>query len=166
MSNPVGLRLLSIVLLTAVTIGSAHPAEGQTASERTEEATTAEPTTVEAPKSPAGAFALSLMIPGAGQAHNGQWGKGALMLGGGLVSLGAAVAGSDECDSSGDCALFTAGLVGMVGFWVWSMIDAPVSASSINRRIDAGEVALEVGPQLIAPNRDSLVGLSLVRVRF
>ena len=160
MSDPVGLRLLSIVLLTAVKIGSAHPAEGQTSSEETSEQT------AEAPKSPGGAFALSLMIPGAGQAHNGQWGKGALMLGGGLVSVAAAVAGSDECDSSDDCALFTAGLVGMIGFWVWSMIDAPVSASSINRRIEAGEVALEIGPQLIAPNRDALVGLSLLRVRF
>ncbi len=114
---------------------------------------------------------MSLMIPGAGQAHNGQWAKGALMLGGGLVSVGAAVAGSDECDSSGDCALFTAGLVGLVGFWLWSMIDAPVSASSINRRIDAGEVALEIGPQLIAsqlivPSGGSRVGLSLVRVKF
>ncbi len=88
------------------------------------------------------------------------------MLGGGLVWVGAAVAGSVECDSCDDCALFTAGLVGVIGFWVWSMIDAPVSASSINRRIEAGEVALEIGPQLIAPNRDSLVGLSLVRVRF
>ncbi len=160
MFDPVGLRPLSIVLLTTVMVGSAHPAEGQTSSEDTSEQT------AEAPKSPGGAFALSLMIPGAGQAHNGQWGKGALMLGGGLVSVGAAVAGSDECDSSDDCALFTAGLVGMVGFWVWSMIDAPVSASSINRRIDAGEVAVEIGPQLIAPNRDSLVGLSLLRVRF
>ena len=166
MSDVVGLRLLSIVLLTAVTIGSAYPAEGQTASDQTVESTTAEATTAEPPKSPGGAFALSLMIPGAGQAHNGQWGKAALMLGGGLVSVGAAVAGSDECDSSDNCALFTAGLVGMIGFWVWSMIDAPVSASSINRRIEAGEVALEIGPQLIAPNRDALVGLSLLRVRF
>ncbi len=160
MSDPVGLRLLSIVLLAAAMIGWAHPAEGQTSSEETSEQT------AEAPKSPGGAFALSLMIPGAGQAHNGQWGKGALMLGGGLVSVGAAVAGSDECDSSDDCALFTAGLVGMIGVWVWSMIDAPVSASSINRKMDAGEVALEIGPQLIAPNRGSLVGLSLLRVRF
>ncbi len=166
MFDPLSPRPLSIVLLTAVMIGSAHPAEGQTASDQTVESTTAEATTAEPPKSPGGAFALSLMIPGAGQAHNGQWGKGALMLGGGLVSVGAAVAGSDECDSSGNCALFTAGLVGMIGFWVWSMIDAPVSASSINRRIEAGEVALEIGPQLIAPNRDALVGLSLLRVRF
>ena len=161
MSDPVGLRPLSIVLLTTVMIGSAHAAEGQTASEPTEEA----------PKSAVGAFALSMMIPGAGQAHNGQWGKGGLMLGGGLVSAGVALAGAGECDSSGDCSLLTAGLVGMFGFWVWSMIDAPVSANSINRRIEAGQVALEIGPRLIAPqlivpSGGSRVGLSLVRVKF
>ena len=166
MSDPVGLRLLSIALLTAATVGSAHPTEGQTADAPTTDTITVEAATAEAPKSPGGAFALSLMIPGAGQAHNGQWGKGALMLGGGLVSVGVAVAGADECDSSDDCALLTAGLVGIVGFWVWSMIDAPVSARSINRRTDAGQVALEIGPRLIAPNGDSLVGLSLVRVKF
>ena len=154
--QPVGLRAFSMVLLTTVMIGSAHPAEGQTASEQT----------AEAPKSPMGAFALSMMIPGAGQAHNGQWGKGGLMLGGGLVSVGVALAGANECDSSDDCSLLTAGLVGMFGFWVWSMVDAPVTANSINRRIDAGQVALEIGPQLTAPNRGSPVGLSLVRVRF
>ncbi len=109
---------------------------------------------------------MSMMIPGAGQAHNGQWAKGGLMLGGGLVSVGVALAGANECDSSGDCSLLTAGLVGMFGFWVWSMIDAPVTANAINRRVDAGQVALEIGPQLTAPNRGSRVGLSLVRVRF
>ena len=156
MSDPVGLRPLSIVLITTVMIGSALAAEGQTASEQT----------VEAPRSPMGAFALSMMIPGAGQAHNGQWGKGGLMLGGGLVSAGVAIAGANECDSSDDCFLLTAGLVGMFGFWVWSMIDAPVSANSINRRIEAGQVALEIGPQLIVPSGGSRVGLSLVRVKF
>ena len=156
MSDPVGLRPLSIVLLTTVMIGSAHPAEGQTASEQT----------AEAPKSPMGAFALSMMIPGAGQAHNGQWGKGGLMLGGGLVSVGVALAGANECDSSGPCSLSNVGLVGMFGFWLWSMIDAPVSANSINGRSDEGQVALEIGPQLIAPNMGSRAGLSLVRVKF
>ncbi len=160
MSDSASLRPLSIVLITTVMMGWAHAAEGQTASEETSEQT------VEVPKSAAGAFALSMMIPGAGQAHNGQWAKGGLMLGGGLVSVGVAITGADECDSSDDCSLLTAGLVGMFGFWVWSMIDAPVTARSINRRTDAGQVALEIGPRLIAPNGDSLVGLSLVRVRF
>ena len=93
------------------------------------------------------------------------------MLGGGLVSAGVALAGAGECDSSGDCSQLTAGLIGMFGFWVWSMIDAPVSANSINRRIEAGQVALEIGPRLIAPqlivpSGGSRVGLSLVRVKF
>ena len=62
--------------------------------------------------------------------------------------------------------LVVAGWFGMVGFWLWSVIDAPRTANAINRGIDAGQVALEIGPQLIAPNRDSPVGLSLVRLRF
>ena len=164
MSDPVSLRPLSIVLLAIATVGSADPAKGQSASEQTSEQTGEQ--AEEAPKSAAGAFGLSMMIPGAGQAHNGQWGKGGLMLGGGLVSVGVALAGANECDSSDDCSLLTAGLVGMFGFWVWSMIDAPVTANSINRRIDAGQVALEIGPQLTTPNRGSPVGLSLIRVRF
>ena len=142
---------LFIVLLATALIGSVHDAEAQTAAEA--QTTSTQPTeqAAEAPRSPVGAFALSLMIPGAGQAHNGQWGKGALMLGGGLVSVGVAIAGANECDSSGDCSMLTAGLVGLIGFWVWSMIDAPVAANAINREIEAGPVVVEIGPQLIAP---------------
>jgi|GEM_PF-6898286 len=168
MALPVGLRPLSTILLAIAMIGSAHPAEGQSAGEKTSEQTSEQTSdqTEEAPKSAVGAFGLSMMIPGAGQAHNGQWGKGAVMLGGALVSVGVAIAGSNECGSSDDCSLRNAGLVGLFGFWLWSMIDAPVSANSINRTSDDGQVALEIGPQLTASDRGSRVGLSLVRVKF
>ena len=169
-------RPLLLVLLTTVLLGSAHTAEAQTASEQT----------VEARKSPWVAFALSFfVIPGAGQAYNGQWGKGGLMLGGYVGSFGVVVAGADDCifGSGTGCGLAYAGLAGMVGFALWSMIDAPRTANAINRRIDAGQVAFEIGPQLIVPqsrsamgglrpsglqllHRDSRIGLSLVRVRF
>ncbi len=149
---------LSLVLL-AMVIGSAHAAEAQTANEQT----------VESRKSPWLAFGLSaIVVPGAGQAYNGQWGKGGLMLGGVVVSIGVMSAG-DDCDTSfsgDDCGLVAAGLLGGMGFWLWSAIDAPISANAINRRIDAGQVALEIGPQLSMPNADSRLGLSLVRVRF
>ena len=59
-----------------------------------------------------------------------------------------------------------AGVIGLVGFGLWSLIDAPRTANAINRTIDAGQVALEIGPRLMVPDRDSRVGLSLVRVRF
>ena len=91
------------------------------------------------------------------------------MLGGQVVSAGVMIGGADGCDffdSGNDCNLVFAGAIGFVGFWVWSWIDAPLSARSINRRIDAGQVALEIGPQLFAPNGDSRVGLRLVRMRF
>lgn len=151
-------RSLLLPLLTATLIGSTAPSiEAQ----------------VESRKSPWGAFGLSVLIPGAGQAYNGQWGKGGLMLGGYLVGGVVMVVGVtntiddvfsfSNADSDG---LIYAGLVVAGGFWLWSWIDAPITANAINRRIDAGQVALEIGPQLVAPNRDSRVGLSLVRVRF
>ena len=169
-------RPLLLALLTTVLLGSANTAEAQTASEQT----------VEARKSPWVAFALSFfVIPGAGQAYNGQWSKGGLMLGGVAVSFGVVLA--DDCDvfyTANNCGFLTAaGFVGVAGFVLWSWIDAPLAANAINRRIDAGQVALEIGPQLILPqsrsamgglqpsgfpsfHRDSRIDLSLVRVRF
>ena len=152
-------RSLLLLLLAMMLIGSAHTAEAQTASEQT----------VESRKSPWLAFGLSfLVLPGAGQAYNGQWGKGGLMLGGVAVSFGVVLA--DDCDvfyTANNCGFLTAaGFVGVVGFVLWSWIDAPLAANAINRRIDTGQVALEIGPQLVAPNRDSRIDLSLVRVRF
>ncbi len=169
------LRPLLLVLLTTVLIGSAHTAEAQTANGQT----------VESRKSPWAAGGLSVLLPGAGQAYNGQWGKGGLMLGGMAVSFGVVLA--DDCDvfyTANNCGFLTAaGFVGVVGFALWSWIDAPLAANAINRRIDAGQVALEIGPQLIVPqsrsamgglrpsrfpsfHRDSRIDLSLVRVRF
>ena len=147
---------------TDAMIGSSHTAEAQTASEQT----------VESRKSPWAAFGLSVLIPGAGQAYNGQWGKGGLMLGGEVASVVVVAANIGDCGigtffgNTDGCGLVTVGLIGMAGFALWSWIDAPLAANAINRRIDAGQVALEIGPQLVALNRDSRIGLSLVRVRF
>ena len=80
---------LLVVLLTTMLIGvTARTAEAQ----------------VESRKSPSGAFALSFLLTGAGQAHNGQWAKGGLMLGGQVVSAGVMIGGADGCDffDSGD----------------------------------------------------------------
>ena len=164
--------LLLVLLITGL-IGSAHTAEAQTASEQT----------VQARKSPWLAFGMSSLITGAGQAYNGQWGKGGLMLGGQIVSVSLFLSGANDCDiyspifdeilgvasdasNYAGCGKVAAGLIGMLGFALWSMIDAPRTANAINRRIDAGQVALEIGPQLIVRNRDSRIDLSLVRVRF
>ena len=145
-----GPRPFLLLLLAATLIGSAHAAEAQTASGGSQETR----------KSPWAAFGLSFLLPGAGQAYNGQWGKGGLMLGGAGVSLGVFFA--DDCDvfyTANNCgALTTVGAIGFIGFVLWSWIDAPISANAINRRIDAGQVALEVGPRLIVPSGRSAIG--------
>ena len=73
------LRPLLLVLLTTVVIGSAHTAEAQTASEQT----------AEGRKSPWAAGGLSVLLPGAGQAYNEQWGKGGAFRDGVLIGTAA-----------------------------------------------------------------------------
>lgn len=86
-------------------------------------------------KDPALACLFSFLLPGTGQFYNGEVGKGAIMLG---VSLAGATLmlyslGDDlwNDDRSDDNAAF--GAVLLLGAWAWSVIDAPISASRINR---------------------------------
>lgn len=99
-------------------------------------------------KSPGLAFLLSFLVPGLGQFYNGQYGKGAGMLAGSVVG-GVLVSQTwvDCWEDDVDCGEWTAGAVLLVGSWVWSMIDAPVSARAINRRAGAGGMALDIGPR-------------------
>jgi hypothetical protein len=151
----------------------------------------AAPTPVESPseptaqvtagrKSPAAAFLLSLLIVGGGQGYNGQWGKAALMFGGAAASVAIMQAGSqaDDCVEWEECGQRDLGAGGIALFYLWSLIDAPLTASAINRRLDAG-VALELGPQprigfasdglarRISRGRTSpQLGISFARLRF
>ena len=145
------LRPLFLLLLTATLIGAtADTAEAQ----------------AESRKSPWVAGGLSFVIPGTGQFYNGQWVKGGLMLGGAAVSVGLMLDWAICNDHSNDCPQGAIGAVGYFGIWLWSIIDASRTSKAINRRIDGGQVALEIGPQLIVPSGNSVVGLSLVRVKF
>lgn len=129
-------------------------------------------------KSPGLAFFLSFLVVGAGQGYNGQWGKAFLMAGGVVGSFAIANAGADKCTWEDDCGQVAGGVIGMLGFALWSWIDAPISASAINTRLDMG-VALELGPRprlgfpsdalasSISGGRSTpQVGISLVRVGF
>ena len=85
-------------------------------------------------KNPWLAFALSFLIPGAGQYYNGQYAKGTVQFLISYVGLAMALAESGDDDSDDDANTRAA-----VGAWLygggalWSVIDAPVSANRINR---------------------------------
>ena len=103
-------------------------------------------------KSPGLAFFLSFLLPGAGQAYNGDWGKTLLMTGGVVSSYAIANAGAEKCDpvfpdEESDCNQVVLGVVGILGFAIWSWIDAPISASAHNTRLDMGIASLELGPR-------------------
>lgn len=73
-----------------------------------------------APKSPALALLVSFFIPGVGSMMNGEVGKGVGILIGFIVSLFLTV--------------IVVGFFGMLGFWVWGMVDAHQGARSWNLR--------------------------------
>ncbi|MFC8502488.1 hypothetical protein ACFUC1_09015 [Pedococcus sp. NPDC057267] len=73
-----------------------------------------------APKSPGVALLASFFIPGLGSMMNGQAGKGVGILVGYIVSWFLTV--------------ILIGFVGLVGFWVWGMVDAYQGAKSWNAR--------------------------------
>jgi sRNA-binding protein len=98
-------------------------------------------------KGPAAAFWLSFLYPGIGQFYNGQVGKGvtmsALATGSLIVTCVAAANATVEThygygyyettDETAETVAFV-GLGVYFGTWLWSMIDAPISAKAINRR--------------------------------
>jgi hypothetical protein len=113
-------------------------------------------------KSPGLAFLFSFLYPGIGQYYNGQIGKGVTMtvigtagLIGGLAFASAAV--TEETVGSGRYSvtvpttdddmmlLASAAYVVYFGTWLWSVIDAPVSAGKINRRRERGELSWNIG---------------------
>ena len=88
------------------------------------------------PKSPGLAWFLSFMVPGVGQFYNGDVGKGVGFLvtsvvGSSVMSAGMSLVNDDEEEIGAPMVLI--GAVVSLGSWIWSQIDAPVSAGKKNR---------------------------------
>jgi hypothetical protein len=85
-------------------------------------------------KSPWLAFLLSYFLPGMGQIYNGETVKGILLAGGFVAGASMAVlgAGGSEHSSSTNKPIFYSGLTMAAVSYLWSLIDAPISASRIN----------------------------------
>jgi hypothetical protein len=86
------------------------------------------------------AFGLSLLYPGLGQLYNTEYGKALLMGGLGTIGSGLAIlaAMSTDFDSESNPdyigVMLYSGLAVYGGVYIWSMIDAPISASNINEQ--------------------------------
>lgn len=104
-------------------------------------------------KSALNAFLLSFILVGVGQHYNGQYLKGGIMEGAALLGLILLTTGMEDTYSGWE--LSPTGSLGLVIFysaWIWSFVDAPISAKKINQRnqnihghlieIDIGQEAL------------------------
>ena len=94
-------------------------------------------------KNPWLAFGLSALITGGGQFYNGQHSKGVAQLGGVILGIGLMVSGIEDdyeniygnlVDPDDDDEKVAFGLLLWFGSSLWSMIDAPISANSINQQ--------------------------------
>ena len=93
-------------------------------------------------KNPWLAFGLSALTTGGGQFYNGQHGKGVAQLGGAILGIGIMVSGLEDdyeiygnlVDPDDDDEKVAFGLLLWFGCSLWSMIDAPISANSINQQ--------------------------------
>ena len=110
-------------------------------------------------KSPVLACALSLYpIFSGGQFYNRQYKKGLMMVG--IQATGMVLALQNFCLEGAVCSSSTSGDLGLLAFWggyLWSVIDAPISANRINKQyhqpdhvhlleFDGSRVALGVNP--------------------
>jgi hypothetical protein len=100
-------------------------------------------------KSPLGAFCLSFLLPGGGQLYNSQYGKGILMLGLRVGGVVLAVAGSSSNSRSAfisdnsDETLRDIGISVAVASFLWSVIDAPLSANHINKKHKLSRITIQ-----------------------
>ncbi len=101
-------------------------------------------------KSPFLAFILSYIFPGVGQFYNGEIVKGLLFMGGITTGVGIAVlgVGDSEHESTVNKPLVYTGFAIAAIVEIWQLIDAPVSASRINRerRMKIGNYSIELNP--------------------
>ncbi len=97
-------------------------------------------------KEPALSFLFSFLLPGGGQYYNGEYRKGALMTGlwlGSFVGMAASIPYDDDDyydnhnkynGASDTGPIFTLFALVYMGNYIWSVIDAPVSANKINKQ--------------------------------
>lgn len=113
------------------------------------------------------AFGLSVLYPGLGQLYNGEYGKAFLMAGLETLGLAAFYYGASSTDFDGKSDNDTAGTIALTGVFVcgavyiWSLIDAPVSANIINRNAEA-----DASIKLHRNNTGTLSESSVVKIKL
>ncbi len=138
-------KIAAVLCLTAF-IGTHHAfAQEEIEGMKTNGSMTDNQMTYAPQKNPRLALIFSLVLPGAGQAYNGEWGKGAIQLGGAVFGAWMFADAILEDDTRMRTGFFI-----LLGFQVWSVIDAPISAHRINKRAQSAHLfQMDAGPFVV-----------------
>ncbi len=118
-------------------------------------------------KSPAAAFVLSFLVTGLGQCYNGQFDKGVAQF---LLCVAPAITGQVIMQEANKQHLGYYFFGVSLGVWVWSMIDAPVTASKVNNRLrtehtEKATPTLRINAGLLKHGNRNLPGI-MAQLRF
>jgi hypothetical protein len=91
-------------------------------------------------KEPVVACALSLMLPGLGQIYNGETSKGITFM---ATTYGCLALAAATIEDNSDSSLPGLFILGSVVSYIWSVVDAPITANRLN--FQNGALSLRVG---------------------
>ena len=102
---------------------------------------------IETRRDPVVAGICSMVISGGGQAYNGQWSKGIICFSTTVIGWGIALSSLEENPdgelevTDGQEGGFLIGALIGLGAHVYSIIDAPMTAKKINKRLEQPELS-------------------------
>lgn len=119
------------------------------------------------PLSVSGALIRSMFMPGLGQFYNGEAGKGAILLGANIAGLAGVILSNTHISSPYDSIVGWPSLVVWIGSYLYSLIDAPISAANWNKSQGFFgpdtyiELSPSIGTTFGTSGRENTVGLNL-----
>jgi hypothetical protein len=98
-----------------------------------------------------GGAIVGMFVPfGIGQTVQGRWTeRGWIFTAGELGSIGLVIYGVSACSESDNCGALVGGIIGLVGFRIWEIVDAWVAPALHNQRVREVRAKYGITPEMV-----------------